>query len=93
MHKNQDVDDIDGDGNTTEAIWDLKTTWQSTDTATFTYDSDGDGVDDSPAPEITQDQRNALPWFGNASDRNTNTDRSDYQYWANDWTVQSTRVI
>ena len=60
MHK-PDVDDIDGDGDTTEAIWDLRTTWQSTDNATFTHDSDGDGINDSPAPEITQDQRMALP--------------------------------
>ena len=86
MHKNQDVQDIDGDGNTTELIYDLKTDWQSTDAGTFTFDSDGDGVNDSPAPEITQDQRNALPGFRNATDRDNNTDRSDYQNWANDWT-------
>lgn len=85
LHKNQDVDDIDGDGNTTERIWHLRTNWQSADTGTFTYDSDGDGVNDSPAPEITQDQRNALPSFGNANARDANTDRSDYQNWANDW--------
>ena len=88
MHKNQDVDDIDGDGDTTEQIWDLRTTWQSTDTATFTHDSDGDGINDSPAPEITQDQRIVLPgipWW-NTDAREANTDRSDYQYWANDWT-------
>ena len=85
IHKNRDIDDIDGDGNTTELIYDLKTDWQSTDTGTFTFDSDGDGVNDSPAPEITQDQRNALPSFGNATNRNNNTDRSDYQNWTNDW--------
>jgi flagellin-like hook-associated protein FlgL len=88
IHKNQDVDDSDGDGNTTEGIWHLRTTWQSTDTATFTHDSDGDGVNDSPALEITDDQRNALlgipVW--NTADRDNNTDRSDYQNWANDWT-------
>ena len=38
-----------------------RSNWQSTDTGTFTYDSDGDGVNDSPAPELTEDQRNVLP--------------------------------
>ncbi|MAH26738.1 MAG: hypothetical protein CMI19_07280 [Opitutae bacterium] len=87
MHKNQDVDDIDGDGNTTETIWDLRSNWQSTDTGTFTYDSDGDGVNDSPAPELTEDQRNALPGIPawNSAARAANTDRSDYMNWANNW--------
>jgi len=72
LHKNQDVDDIDGDGNITERIYDLRT---STDTDPNT----------PAASEITQDQYNSLsnPWQVNKDDANTT--KSDYQYWGNDW--------
>ena len=54
----------------------MKTNWQSTDNATFTYDSDGDGINDSPAPEITASQWEALLPGTDTTDKIT--DRSDY---------------
>ena len=88
LHKNVDFDDIDGNGDVSEGIWQLRSNWASTDTGSFTHDSDGDGVVDSPALEITDGQRNALPGFPgwDSSGRANNTDKSDYQNWANDWT-------
>ena len=38
---------IFGDLNT-QKLFGKRSNWQSTDTGTFTYDSDGDGVNDSP---------------------------------------------